>query len=227
MNTYNPPVDQLLRLGAVQNARNWEDYRALSISAADIPELIRMATDLELSNAGPDNPEVWAPLHAWRALAQLRASEAIQPLVDLLDDLAEDEWFTEDLPQVMEALGPRTMAPLAAYLNRYDNSDDHPGYIDAVLSMARVAKKYPEVRSPCIQALMKHLANYLENDDGFNGWLIDSLLELQVRKALPLIAAALDQESVDEWIVDWDTVKETFQLPPHALPADFAAEQAL
>jgi hypothetical protein len=126
----------------------------------------------------------------------------------------------------MEMLGPRTITPLAAYLDRYDNSGDYPGYIGAIVSMARVAKKYPEVRNHCIQTLMKHLANYLENDDGFNGWLIDALLELRVRKALPFIAAALDQESVDEWIVNWDVVKRTFQLPQDAQPADFVGEQS-
>lgn len=71
---YPPPVSRLLRLG---------DVRALGLTAEQVPALIRMAVDEELQWADSDSPEVWAPVHAWRALAQLQAGPAAKPLASL------------------------------------------------------------------------------------------------------------------------------------------------
>jgi hypothetical protein len=49
-----------------------------------VPELIRMALDEDLHWADTESAEVWAPLHAWRTLAQLRAEAAVEPLIGLL-----------------------------------------------------------------------------------------------------------------------------------------------
>lgn len=54
-------------------------------------------TNKELHFTYLDSLEVWAPVHAWRALGQLRATEAIEPLITLFHDV-EDEWNNFDLP---------------------------------------------------------------------------------------------------------------------------------
>jgi hypothetical protein len=217
------PVSQLLTLGKVEDiSEPWRDYKALGLTPAHAPALLRMATDLDLNRAVLESDEVWVPLHAWRALAQLRAVEAMQPLLDLMDELEGDEWLSEDLPTIAELLGPRALEPLIAYLDRADNSDNRLGYLPVVEAMVRLGRKYPEARSRVIATLQRHLANYLENDDGFNGWVIDALLTLRARQALPLMAAALATESVDEMIVNWENICKAFALPPTSDPADFA-----
>ena len=68
----------------------------MGLGEADIAELIRMATDERLNNADGNSPEVWAPVHAWRTLAQLRAVVAVEPLLGLLGK--EYEWVEIDFP---------------------------------------------------------------------------------------------------------------------------------
>jgi hypothetical protein len=78
------------------------NYLEPGLGPEHIPELIHMATDLELR--GPESeekgededPDFWGPLHAIRALGQLHAETAIEPLVNLLAELKDDEWMFEE-----------------------------------------------------------------------------------------------------------------------------------
>jgi hypothetical protein len=86
--TYEDPVNRLLGMGLPGPPA---EYAALGIGQEHIPDLIRMATDRSLHQAMIDSDEVWAPVHAWRALSQLRAREAIEPLVGLFCLADEDQ----------------------------------------------------------------------------------------------------------------------------------------
>src|SRR6266487_7140549 len=90
---YQPPVERLLTYGESERITpdEWPDYRELGMGPEQIPALIRMATDEELNLAAAESTEVWAPLHAWRALGQLRAVEAVEPLLELFERLEEDD----------------------------------------------------------------------------------------------------------------------------------------
>src|SRR6516162_9776606 len=102
-----PPVERLLTYGESDRIRwdDWPDYRALGIGPEQIPELIQLATDEELNLAAVESTEVWAPLHAWCALGQLRAVEAVEPLLELFDRLEDDDWVHEELPAVFGLIG--------------------------------------------------------------------------------------------------------------------------
>ena len=81
---YHDPVAQLLTLGDPRQegriVSEWCDYPALGLTAEHVPELVRMALDDDLHWCDWERAEVWAPLHAWRALGQLRAESAVEPL---------------------------------------------------------------------------------------------------------------------------------------------------
>ena len=77
---YPPPLDRLLTYGdpGFQNRAEWPNYvEMFQLGPEHVPDLIRMATDADLNEADTDSPEVWAPLHAWRALGQLRAERPL------------------------------------------------------------------------------------------------------------------------------------------------------
>ncbi len=80
MTTYNypPPVDKLLTYGDAWRMRSWPNYLQLGFGPEHIPDLIRMALDDELNEAASGSLAVWAPAHAWRVLAQLRAKAAVE-----------------------------------------------------------------------------------------------------------------------------------------------------
>ena len=73
---YPPPVSDLLTFGDCSRIGAWPDYLALGLGPQHVPDLIRMALDEELHLADPDSLDVWSPVHAWRALGQLRAESA-------------------------------------------------------------------------------------------------------------------------------------------------------
>src|SRR5688572_25668566 len=114
MGSYNPPVAGLLKLGEAQFGGAWADYTAFGIGADHIPELIRLVQDQELVQMEDSAPEVYAQVHAWRTLGQLRAEAAIQPLLALLaeqefDD--RDDWVSEEMPRVLGMIGPAALRP--------------------------------------------------------------------------------------------------------------------
>jgi PBS lyase HEAT-like repeat-containing protein len=138
---YQPPVGRLLTYGESDRIRldDWPDYRELGIGPEHVPDLIQMATDEALNEADAESTEVWAPLHAWRALGQLRAVEAVEPLLELFDRLEDDDWVHEELPVVFGLIGPAALPALAAYLADLLHTDS--SRISASRSIEEIGKK--------------------------------------------------------------------------------------
>lgn len=67
----------LFQLGPVTDHHEWLDYLQYGFDVADVPELLRLVSDESLHGADSNSSEVWVPLHAWRALGQLRSPTAI------------------------------------------------------------------------------------------------------------------------------------------------------
>ncbi len=93
-------MSRLLVHGDCSKLPHQPNCLALGLGREHIPDLIRMATDESLHGTGTESLDVWAPVHAWRALGQLRAEAAIELLISLLHyiDDENDEWVNEELP---------------------------------------------------------------------------------------------------------------------------------
>ena len=154
MGSYGPPVDRLLQIDEdLRDSEEWHDYRSMGIGPEHVPDLIRMAVDDELNNADPESPEFWALIHAWRALATLRAEEAIPTLVGILaaqDEEDFDDWITEELPVVLGMIGPAAI-PALTKLMENESAGQYPR-IDAARSLSQVAQFHPEERARCVAA---------------------------------------------------------------------------
>lgn len=196
--SYTEPVAKLLSCGAVDRRsshRHWPDYRDLGLTEENIPDLIRMATDVDLHNAPHDSPEVWAPLHAWRALAQLQAVEAARPLVHLFEHLKDDDWIPEEFPVVFSMIGPATIATLQCFLA--DDDVDESCRLSVPPCLVRMAEDHPDSRDACVQALVRQLENFETNGPAFNGFLIASLIDLGATPTIGLIREAFSKNWVD------------------------------
>jgi hypothetical protein len=206
---YTLPVSQLLTYGDCQNFQEWPNYLELGFTQEHIPDLIRMATDEDLTWADSESLEVWAPVHAWRTLGQLRAEAAIEPLVALLTD--EDDWLIEEMPEMYGMIGPKAIPVLAAYLAA---STDKPlSQINASGCLTRIAQLHPIARDKSVSVLTRQLERYIENDPGLNGFLIGDLLDLQAVEAIDTIRAAFAQECVDDMVIgDIEDVEIAFGL---------------
>src|SRR5262245_17356083 len=99
------PVKALLELGE-PDGEDWQDYRALGLTLGHAPALVRLASDRTLRPEDAKSAADFGPLHAWRALAQLRVAGAVEALLRRLDDEAlDDSPLAEELLEVCLELG--------------------------------------------------------------------------------------------------------------------------
>jgi hypothetical protein len=192
---YPEPVHSLLTLGEA-DWKEWADYQSLGFSHEHIPELIRMATDQYLIvEAG--EPEFWAPIHAWRALAQLGAKEAIDPLINNLNlyEAADSDWLSDDLPRVFIKLGPDCNPALAMYL--IDTRHETLARMSAGETLKNIAEQYPDTREQVKGILLSALELFEENDEEVNGSLMGDLMDLKAVEAMPVIRRAFSANTID------------------------------
>src|SRR5258708_20224318 len=156
--TYTSPVDKLLALGEAEPVvpDAWPNYLELGLGPEHIPDLIRMAADheirtIESEEDEEDEPEFWAPVHAIRALGQLHAEAASEPLVHLLAELEHDEWMLEELPLVYGLIGPAAIPALTAYLA--DSSNEMYSLSYAANGLEEIGERHPDSRSEPIATL--------------------------------------------------------------------------
>jgi hypothetical protein len=196
MQIYQPPLDQLLTLG---EPRAPHDYRLLGIGPEQIPELIRMMTDAELNEAMCDTQEVWAPLHAWRALGQLQASEAVGPFLDLMARNQNDDWIREDCGNFVAAIGP----PALPVLERFLTTKERPALARWCVAeaMANLALKFPDLRQQVVATLIKELEQAESNPAEVNAAIAYSLMQLGATEAEQAIRSAYALDRVDEFVV--------------------------
>jgi hypothetical protein len=203
---YSSPVSELLTFGDCRDFRGWPNYLDLGLTSEHVPELIEMATDKELNWADPESLEIWAPVHAWRALGQLRAVSAIEPLLDLFHELDDIDWAYDELPRVYGMIGPEAIPALARYLD--DASHGLWPRVTAAFSLERIAAGDLSARDECVTLLSRQLERFAENDPLLNGFLITYLLDLRAVEAAPLMERAFAADRVDISIQgDWEDVQ--------------------
>ena len=204
--SYHEPVSKLIKLGRPGDP--WQDYLALGITREHIPELIRLVQDDKLRLAKPpddfpkgeDFPDWYAQVHAWRALGQLQAEEAIPASIEILHQIddEDDDWLSADAPTVFGMIGEAAIEPLAKYLA----DEGNPMYARSAAgsSLAEIGKVHPEGRDRCVMAIAAVLEHYETNDAGFNGFLIGDLIDLKAVEQIELIKRAFEAHAVDEFV---------------------------
>ena len=198
---FSEPVLSLIALGE-ERARgtDWINYLELGITAEHISELIRIVE--EIDSFWPDEdvqdaPESCAPIHAWRALGQLKAEQAIPALMQLIvwneDDLSD--WIMEETPEALGMIGHACIPMLREYLLKPDKSEW--ASVTMAHSLAEIGKRHPETRDACVDAMRAGLELFAENDESVNGFLIDYLAELKAVEVAPLVERAYQADAVD------------------------------
>ena len=220
-NDYHPPVAQLLSCGRPKNISRteWFDYvDAYGLTDEHIPALIQLAAEEELD--WEDEGECYAPIHAYRALGQLRAEAAIQPLVRLLDS-DDSDWFMEDLPIVFGMIGPACLPALTNYLNHAEPSTWSKAA--AAGGLEKIAVYHPEHRDECVERLTEALSRHQQQSPELNGSLVARLLNLQATESVREIEAAYKEGPMDEMVCgSWARVQIELGL---ATAADFSPEE--
>ena len=220
MGEYGPPVDQFLNRREEPRLGHWPDYLALGIDSEHVPDLIRMATDLDLNEADSESLEVWAPVHAWRTLGQLRAESAVDPLIEMLADLTDDgsdDWASEELPIVLGMIGPAAIPAARELLE--DDSVWEEARTAAGRVLEEIGKHHPEAREECVAAISRSLERAEHNTPLLNGFLVAYLLDLGAIEAAGVIERAyaggfVDDSIVGTWYEVWHELGLEGEPPP-------------
>jgi Protein of unknown function (DUF1186) len=207
--SFKPPVDKLLSFGDCYETRNnWPNYiTELGLDSQHIPDLIKMAVDKELHEADEENPQTSAGVHAWRALGQLHAEAAIEPLMSLFHEVEDNDWVSEELPKVYGMIGSTAIKPLSGYLS--DSKYSVYPRTTAINSLGEIAKKHSDSRQHCIAALTNQLKLFTQNHEELNGFIVSSLINLKASESAGVIKSAFAAKAVCEDIVgNWDNVRQ-------------------
>ena len=177
---YAGPLSWLLRLGdrRLRTTLFPLKYSWFGIQARHIPDLIRMALDEDLVQ-DEEKPEAYAGIHAWRALGELRAAEAVDPLSGLLkyaDEPYNSDWVLEDLPRALGQIGPAAIPILCAY-------GQNPAHglwarTAALRALVHVAENYPEQQQEIVIRVQEGLAQ-ADGEEMLAPWE-DALIDLGV-----------------------------------------------
>ena len=194
---YADPVPQLLLIGKTSSydPAEWPDYGSeFGIGHDHIGSLVRLACDAALHHGDPDSSAVWAPMHAWRALGQLRAEAAVEPLLKLLTTL-EDEAADQELPIVFGLIGPAAIPHIARFLS--DRAQPAFAVATAISGLTEIVARFPEVRCGCIAILARTLQPHADADPSINGFAVLALIDLRAVEAIEVIRDAFRRNAVD------------------------------
>lgn len=221
-NNYQPPVADLLNYGELKSTKQpWADYvTELGLTETQIPELIRMMTDEALWESDFEGSESWSVAHAWRALAQLQAEEAIAPFLSMLEKYEDDDWIHIDAPKVFELIGEAALPKLTEYLA----SDSYSEWTRFAIAegIEHIAEHHPHSRENCVRVLVEQLEKYVENGPHLNGMLVSALIKLEVVEAASLIERVYADKQIDDMVAGtWATVQVDLGLKSKS---DFSEE---
>jgi hypothetical protein len=205
--SYPPPVDRLLKLGAEPaRRRTWPDYLTLGLEDRHVNTLVRMATDPALHGAPERDRAAWAPVHAWRALGQMQAPGAVDPLFALLEERLGNAWVREEVPYALGMIGPAALH--TATLLLFDEGRDEELRLAAVEVIGTVAFLHRERADEAVALLAKQLEDWPHQSPVLNAALVAQLVLLRDASAAPVMEAAFAAGAVDvEMVGDWEDVQ--------------------
>lgn len=203
---YTEPVLQLLTLGETDILAE-QDYLEMGFTSEHIPELIRLVEDeslrsLPVDENGNSRPETYAQVHAWRALAQLGAIEAIPVFLGLLrfTDDDDDDFIDGEIPVMLGKLGQAAIEPCRAYLENQKTGPYTFARSASAQALAEIGIRHPEHRDACVQALMSTLNDYQSGEITVNAFTLSYLSELKAVEAAPLAEEMFAAGCVDKSI---------------------------
>ena len=212
-------MDRLYLYGDARKSCDWPkgdpDYvTECGLSRDDVPSLIDLASQWTSDNwfdeHPSDDPARWAPIHAWRAIGQLGAAEAVRQLLALQSDMerADNDWYLEEFPDIFAMMGPAVIDELTDFLADPGNGE-YPR-VAAAHSLCKIGQRYSEQHERVVGILTGQLTKREPELYSYNGLLVSYLLRLGAVESAEVIERAYAANVVDEYVCgDWETVRET------------------
>ena len=208
------------------------DYvAALALTPDDVPQLLAVTREwVERTDWPEDDTDlsVYAPIHAWRSLAQLKAVDAVPVLLEMLAPMDErmDDWHLEEFPYAFAWIGPTALDLLTAYLRE----PSHPEFarICAAHGMQTIAAAHEDQRERVVSGLAGQLEHFSDQPESLNAFLVSYLLQLKAVSAADVIERAFAADAVDVPVVgNWSQVRAELGVQGQGLVPDTLANQRL
>jgi hypothetical protein len=220
-------IEALRNRGDARGTGRWPDgdpdyVGEYSLTSEHIPALISLAT--QWIDAPPENKAVYGPVHAWRALGQLRAVEAVQPLLDIQDELdgLDDDWYSEEFHHVFGLIGPPAIEPLAVFLSDGSHGEFPRG--KAATGLREIVRHFPETREQVVAILTAELARNQADLGSLNGFLVGDLIELEAVESAETIERAFAANVIDPMVAgDWGDIWRELGVPSLGIASDRSA----
>lgn len=214
---YHGPVAVLLTLGKPMfGGIEALDYRAAhGIDGTHRVLLERMLSDDLFNHLDTGNPAVYAPIHAWRALGQVRDPQSLPLLFDLLLQPEAEDWEYEELPAVIGRFGAAALpTTLEEHRRRYVEPESEADVLALQRILSLIAEQDPTTRDTVIERLRWVVTDRQADTDTQRAAAIEHLTELRAVECLPLIEQAFADDVVDTSYTLVDDVRQ--RLSPTA-----------
>ncbi len=221
----NSTIDRLCRKGDPRNTWRWHegdpDYvTEFALQPKHISALVEIAQRWAENDELPEDG--WsAPIHAWRALAQLRAVEVVEPLLAMQNRLDEmgDQWYLEEFHDVFGLVGAPVIAAVSEYLADRNNTEF--ARISTANGLCQIGKRHAETRHQVVEVLANQLAKHEPEVYSLNGFLVGYLVDLQAVGSAEVIERAFAAGAIDETVAgDWTTIRKELGVPGLGLVPD-------
>lgn len=207
-------IERLSRKGDPRDTWHWHegdpDYVVeFGLCPEHIPALIEIARQWADRGERFEDETLYAPVHAWRALGQLEAVEAVEPLLTMQNRLDElgDDWYLEEFHVVFGLVGPLAIPAMADYLADRGNSEY--GRVSSANGLCEVGKRFPETRQQVVELLTTQLARHEPDVYSLNGLVVCYLTDLRAVESAEVIERAFAAGVVDETICgDWSEIRQ-------------------
>jgi hypothetical protein len=212
--SFGPPVSSLLAIGGEGLGPEWIDYGVrCGLAAEDTGELLRMATDPVMSDLAEADPRSHASSHAWRALASLGATDAVEPLLRFhVVRLGHQRMFAE-LHALLARIGVSGARPMVDVLKDTTAEPLLRGL--ACESLAHLAGEHALLRQRAVQVMSAELDRSERNEPELNAWLVLGLVQLRAVEHSTVIRRAFELGRVSLSIAgDWESVALELEAGP-------------
>lgn len=209
--SYAAPLCDLLTWGEPERRGEIDEQALAAFGREHVGDLVRMATDPALSEQDPDAAEVWAPIHAIRVLAHLRAPEAAEPLLGLLLEGFDDDWLIEELVSALSRIGSPSLPVLVRVLAD-DRAPDLARNVAAEV-LGKIPGREPDARAEVVAALAAALRRFEDNRAELNAMLVLALVDAGAGEHAGLMREAFEAGRVDTTLCgSWEEIEEALEL---------------
>jgi hypothetical protein len=204
---YSKQVEALFKYKIAKLKEEWINYpEKFNFDATHIPELIDVLKKTDLESVTMQKVENSAPMHAWRALGQLNATESVKFLFESLIKNSEAIIFYLELPVVIGMMDENAIEPTKEYLEM-EHNDRLDIKLCAIESLTKLANHITASKNRIATIFIESLNEYSFNNYKFTTYLIKALMELEITKANELIEEIIDVEEYDSEIISYDEVR--------------------